>query len=257
MNPYIFSKDNPHSWRAKLLVFFMAIISASIAYFAQAYFVSRPAIIEEQNQQAENNDQDSKNKEQETTNTDKELTIENQKTEIDSKNDSASLMDQMNEEIKENKEILLPPPIERNKNPETKLEEAMIYAQPQILAGKYIDISLGYQNMVIFENGKALNAFLISSGKKGFDTPIGTFKIENKYPRAWSKKYGLWMPYWMAFKPAGEMGIHELPEWPGGYKEGANHLGTAVSHGCVRLGVDSAKQVYDWAEIGTPVIIHK
>ena len=25
----------------------------------------------------------------------------------------------------------------------------------------------------------------------------------------------------------------------------------------VEIGVDSAKQVYDWAEIGTPVIIHK
>ena len=250
MNPYIFSKDNPHRWRARALVFFIVILSASMAYFAQAYFRMPEAIVKTSSQQITN-------KNQEAGNSNKDQIITNQESEINNQNSKVPLMDQMNEEIKENKEILPPPPIERNKNPETKLEEAVMYAQPQILAGKYIDISLGYQNLVIFENGKALNAFLISSGKKGFDTPIGTFKIENKYPRAWSKKYALWMPYWMAFLPTGQMGIHELPEWPGGHKEGANHLGTAVSHGCVRLGVDSAKQVYDWAEIGTPVIIHR
>ena len=150
-----------------------------------------------------------------------------------------------------------PPPVERNKNPATRLEEAMLYTKPQISTGKYIDISLKYQNMVIFENGKALSAHIISSGKSGMPTPQGQFSIHNKALRAWSKKYALFMPFWMAFLPSGEMGIHELPEWPGGYKEGANHLGTPVSHGCVRLGVGDAKEVYDWAEIGTPVIIHE
>ena len=91
----------------------------------------------------------------------------------------------------------------------------------------------------------------------GMETPQGQFSIYNKTPRAWSKTYALFMPFWMAFLPSGEMGIHELPEWPGGYKEGANHLGTPVSHGCVRLGVGDAKEVYDWAEIGTPIIIHE
>jgi lipoprotein-anchoring transpeptidase ErfK/SrfK len=64
------------------------------------------------------------------------------------------------------------------------------------------------------------------------------------------------MPYWMAIVPGGKFGIHELPEWPGGYKEGANHLGTPVSHGCVRLGVGPAQTVYNWADIGTPVVVH-
>ena len=62
------------------------------------------------------------------------------------------------------------------------------------------------------------------------------------------------MPYWMAFDNRG-YGLHELPEWPGGYKEGASHLGHRVSHGCVRLGVGAAKKLYDWAEVGTLVIV--
>jgi lipoprotein-anchoring transpeptidase ErfK/SrfK len=33
-------------------------------------------------------------------------------------------------------------------------------------------------------------------------------------------------------------------------------LGIPVSHGCVRLGIGPAKQVYEWTEVGTPVIIY-
>jgi lipoprotein-anchoring transpeptidase ErfK/SrfK len=232
MNTHIFDKQNPHSWRTKLFIFFVVVISAGIAYLVQAHFETSKIIVKESKQQ----------------------TVEN---------NPLVQITAVSSPVQENKEAekintpLSPPVIERDKNPATRLDEAKIYAQPQILTGKYIDISLAHQNMVIFEDGKALDAFLISSGKKGFNTPIGTFKIENKSPRAWSKTYSLWMPDWMAFLPSGEMGIHELPEWPGGYKEPATHLGTPISHGCIRLGVGPAKQVYDWADIGTPVIIHK
>lgn len=118
--------------------------------------------------------------------------------------------------------------------------------------GKKIVIRLNSQTMDLVENGVVLNSFTISSGKRGMATPTGTFAVLNKNKRAYSKTYGLYMPYWMAFTTRGH-GIHELPEWPNGYKEGENHLGTPVSHGCVRLGVGSAKTVYDWAEVGTTV----
>lgn len=137
-----------------------------------------------------------------------------------------------------------------------RIEQAKKFTRAKIKEGKYIDINLASQIMTIFEAGKPVNAFLVSSGKRGMDTPKGSFKIENKAARPWSATYGLYMPNWMAIVPSGKYGIHELPEWPGGYKEGASHLGTPVSHGCVRLGVGSAKSVYDWAEIGTPVVIY-
>lgn len=122
--------------------------------------------------------------------------------------------------------------------------------------GKYIDINIAVQTMTIFQDGKMLGAYLISTGKKSMPTPLGEFKVRSKTLRAYSKKYGLYMPFWMAFTSTG-YGIHELPEWPGGYKEGANHLGIPVSHGCVRLGVGPAEIVYNFADIGTPVMIHK
>ena len=137
-----------------------------------------------------------------------------------------------------------------------RLEQAKKLTQCLIKDGKYIDINLKSQIMTIFENGNLLDAYMVSSGKRGMETPEGSYHISNKTPRAWSKEYGLFMPYWQALVPSGKFGIHELPEWPGGYKEGQNHLGTPVSHGCVRLGVGPAERVYAFTEIGTPVVVH-
>jgi lipoprotein-anchoring transpeptidase ErfK/SrfK len=151
---------------------------------------------------------------------------------------------------------LQPKPKTWSEQLQERLSQAQKQTRPQISEGKYIDVNLSSQVMTIFENGKLIDSFLISSGKNGMNTPTGTHQIYNKHPRPWSDQYGLFMPYWMAITSNGKYGIHELPEWPGGYKEGQNHLGIPVSHGCMRLGVGPAQTIYNWAEIGTPVIIY-
>ncbi len=142
----------------------------------------------------------------------------------------------------------------------TQLEARVAAARSNTLAkrgeGKYIDINLKFQVMTLFEDGRPVASYPVSSGRHGMETPTGTFTIHNKAPRPWSREYHLFMPHWMAITPDGKYGIHELPEWPGGYKEGAQHLGLPVSHGCVRLGVGAAKEVYTWTEVGTPVVVY-
>lgn len=134
-------------------------------------------------------------------------------------------------------------------------DDQVIDSAARIGDGKYIDINLSKQHLSIFEEGERLGTYRISSGKRGMATPAGNFRILSKRARAWSNKYKLFMPFWMQFTGAGH-GIHELPEWPGGHKEGAAHLGIPVSHGCVRLGIGPAASVYGWADIGTPVVVH-
>jgi lipoprotein-anchoring transpeptidase ErfK/SrfK len=122
--------------------------------------------------------------------------------------------------------------------------------------GKYIDIDLRTQTLTAFQDRAPVYRYKISSGKWSTPTPVGTFSILNKTSRAYSPKYGLYMPWWMSFTSYGH-GIHELPEWPSGTKEGSGHLGTPVSHGCVRLGIGPAKTIYDWTNIGNRVYVHK
>jgi len=121
--------------------------------------------------------------------------------------------------------------------------------------GKRIEIDTKKQELSYYLGDIRLGSFSVSTGKPSMPTPKGNFTVGNKSPKAWSKSYGLWMPYWMGMKGT-RFGIHELPVWPSGYREGEDHLGTPVSHGCIRLGVTSAKTLYDWAPVGTPVYIH-
>ena len=123
---------------------------------------------------------------------------------------------------------------------------------------KVIDISINDQQMTIVENNMAIKKFAISTGKWDMPTPLGTFYIQNHIYDAYSQPYDLYMPYWMGI--GGGYGIHGLPYWKyswGNVYEGVNHLGIRVSHGCIRLSVDNAAWLYDWAPNGTRVVIHQ
>lgn len=121
---------------------------------------------------------------------------------------------------------------------------------------KSLFISLKRQTLERRVSNVPIDSFLVSTGLPRTPTPVGTFKVLQKNPRAWSNSAKLWMPYWMHFSGRGH-GLHELPEWPNGRKEGENHLGKLASHGCIRMGIGTAKMVYDWSPVGTPVVISK
>ncbi|EKE25504.1 MAG: ErfK/YbiS/YcfS/YnhG family protein [uncultured bacterium] len=257
MKNFIPHKDNPHAGRRTIGVIFITTFSLTLVYFGGNYvkeFEGKASAVEIQKVE---NIQTQTSKPELIISSAPEILNLTEEVDENRFNEEATPISDNETLATTIEEAKASVPILRAKDPKKRLDEARIYAKPVITEGKYIDISLEHQNMVLFEGGRFVDAYLVSSGKKGMDTPIGNFKIENKTPRAWSKTYGLFMPNWMAIEPNGKYGIHELPEWPGGYKEGANHLGVAVSHGCVRLGEGSAKRVYDWADIGTPIIIHK
>lgn len=117
-----------------------------------------------------------------------------------------------------------------------------------------VEINLKEQRLYFFVNNIKWKEFIISSGKASMPTPKGAHKISNKSLKAWSSTYGLWMPYWIGLGN-GKIGLHELPIWPNGYQEGANHLGTPVSHGCVRLGHNDAKYLYERLSVGSEILI--
>ena len=118
---------------------------------------------------------------------------------------------------------------------------------------KTVHLDLSEQRLWYQLGPVLLNKFTVSTGRPSLPTPVGEFKIESKINLAFSRTYGLYMPYWLGIGRG--YGIHELPYWPGGYREGADHLGTPVSHGCIRLGPEGASELYNWAEVGTRVII--
>lgn len=113
---------------------------------------------------------------------------------------------------------------------------------------KYIEVTLSDQTLKYYEEGRMIDKYLISSGSTG-PTPTGTFHINSKI-RATTMSgpgYNLpGVPYVLPFY--GPYTIH------GTYWH--NNFGHPMSHGCVNMYTPEAKIIYDWADVGTPVIIH-
>lgn len=130
--------------------------------------------------------------------------------------------------------------------------EGLLYGR---FPGKYIDVNLTTQRFCRFEGNTLIDCLGTSTGKPSMPTPTGSFAITFKEPMRFSYMFPAWMPWWQQFN--GPYGIHELVTFPNGVKEDDDHIGQAVSHGCVRLSRTMAKVVYDWTEIGTQVYIHK
>ncbi len=121
--------------------------------------------------------------------------------------------------------------------------------------GKYLDVNLTSQALCQIETDQVIACYPVSSGKASMPTPPGSYTILDKNPMHYSNEYFMWLPWWEEFDSRG-YGIHELPQTDT-WKETPEHLGTPVSHGCVRLGVGPAESVYNWTDIGTPLYIHK
>lgn len=143
--------------------------------------------------------------------------------------------------------------------PEThvdRLNIAKLSTAPRISEGKYIDVNLDAQITTLFEDGKFITNFVDSSGATDTPTPLGQYEIYNKHPYALSDMFGVYLPYWLAFTPDGLYGFHGLIVWPDGGKESEKNIGNAVSAGCVRHGAEESEFLYDWADIGTRVVIY-
>ncbi len=122
--------------------------------------------------------------------------------------------------------------------------------------GKAIYVSLSKQRMWVYENGKLLWTFLVSTGTPDRATKAGTFRIKSKIDEAWSNVWQLRMPNWLGIYDVGriENGIHAMPMTKNG-RPVRWRVGTPGSFGCVVLNTKDAATLYNWATIGTLVVI--
>jgi lipoprotein-anchoring transpeptidase ErfK/SrfK len=128
-------------------------------------------------------------------------------------------------------------------------------AAPAPVSRKRIVVDLSAQRMYVYQNGKLLWNWLVSTGRPGQATVVGHYKVLNKLPNAYAYTWGLQMPHWLGIYWAGSLqnGIHALPIQGNGQRLWAGYLGRPVSYGCVILGTKNAKTLYNWASVGTPV----
>jgi lipoprotein-anchoring transpeptidase ErfK/SrfK len=115
-----------------------------------------------------------------------------------------------------------------------------------------------------YKNLRLVKRYRIAVGQVGFDTPAGLYHIQNKAVNpAWSVPNKPW-----AGSLAGQVipgGTAQNPlkaRWLGIYDGAGIHgtaetgsIGTAASHGCIRMLIPEVIELYDRVEVNTPVYI--
>ena len=100
-----------------------------------------------------------------------------------------------------------------------------------------IKVDKSDQEMTVVADGKPLYTWPVSTGRAGYNTPSGAytpFRMDrHHFSREWDDAP---MPYSIFFTEQGHA-IHGTNEW--------RHLGSAASHGCVRLSVKHAAILWD------------
>ena len=128
--------------------------------------------------------------------------------------------------------------------------------EPVYTGSKYILVDISEQHLYAYEGDALVYSFVASTGMNNA-TRTGHFSVLNKIPNAYGATWDIWMPNWLGIYWSGTLqnGIHALPIMSNGARLWSGYLGTPISYGCVVLGVNEAEQLYNWADIGTPVVI--
>lgn len=127
------------------------------------------------------------------------------------------------------------------------------------LAGiKHVVYARGDQMVwLVSADGTLFDSYPVS-GRATWPVP-GRYKVLSKSPRSQALAGHVWMKHMVRFiQPTGRAatGFHSIPvTWSGRPIQTEEQLGTFRSLGCVRQRDDKAEQLYDWAPLGTPVIV--
>jgi lipoprotein-anchoring transpeptidase ErfK/SrfK len=115
---------------------------------------------------------------------------------------------------------------------------------------RWIQVDLSTQRLIAWEGGNPVRAVIVSTGRDETPTLTGTFEIQSMHrvARMQGEDYDIPdVPFVMYY--SGNYGIH------GAYWH--NQFGVPMSHGCVNVAVDHAEWLFNWAEMGTPVVVHE
>jgi len=119
---------------------------------------------------------------------------------------------------------------------ERKRVEAIERQIPHLVGNIKVNIDLSEQKMLVYKGSTLIYSWLVSTARRGYNTPTGNYKPYHLAKMHYSKLYdNSPMPYSIFFKHG--YAIH-----------GTNYirsLGRVASHGCVRLHPNNAKKLFN------------
>lgn len=134
--------------------------------------------------------------------------------------------------------------------------------------GKAILVRKSSRKLFLYDKGKVVRTYRVAVGMRGYGTPSGDYYIGTKRPKpTWSNPGSAWaksMPKSIppgASNPLGlrAMNLHRAGGGDTGYRihgtSNIRSIGTAASHGCIRVANGSIVKLYKLTPLKTPVFI--
>jgi lipoprotein-anchoring transpeptidase ErfK/SrfK len=127
----------------------------------------------------------------------------------------------------------------------------------------YLTLDRASFTLRLWKNLKLAKTYTVAVGQEGLETPEGLYAIQEKEENpTWNVPDSAW---------AGSLAGQSIPpgpsnpikaRWMGIYEGAGIHgteetesLGSAASHGCVRMSIPDVEELYDEVEVGTPIYI--
>ena len=118
--------------------------------------------------------------------------------------------------------------------------------QPELAGQGAVEIvvSIPLQRAYVYRGGTLIGATTVSTGRRGHETPTGTFNILQKRREHYSNLYN-----------NAPMPFMQRLTWDGIALHAGQIPGRPASHGCVRLPLDFARHLFGVTELGATVHI--
>lgn len=116
-----------------------------------------------------------------------------------------------------------------------KILMALLLTTTPALAETNITISKSHQMMQV-DTDEGTYQWPVSTARKGYYTPTGTFHVQAMEKMHYSRLYD-WSPMPSSIFFNGNIAIHGTPH--------TGNLGRPASHGCIRISPTNAKTLYD------------
>lgn len=119
------------------------------------------------------------------------------------------------------------------------------------------EVDIKNQRVLVYYKDELLKTFICSTGNQNNSTPLGIYYTSQKIPDSYVPRFDMRAHNWIRFY--GTFLFHSVPFDKEGnlLVEEVKKLGQPATHGCVRLGLNDIKWLYDTFPIGVKVFIHE
>jgi lipoprotein-anchoring transpeptidase ErfK/SrfK len=148
----------------------------------------------------------------------------------------------------------------------SKVDVPVEVRQPELRTEDFqrvILVSTSANMLKLYRDGELVKKYAVATGTGGYPTPHGQFRITAKRVNpTWYNPHAPWsmdMPPFIPPGPNNPLGTRALNLSASGIRihgtPDDGSIGSNASHGCIRMHIKDAEELFEKAEVGMPVLI--